>query len=552
MRFHASACFRVAACTFAAVGLLHAQQRPLPAPDAIFHNGKIVTVDAAFSIHQAFAVKGDRFVALGTSREILALAGPATRTIDLHGRTVVPGLADNHNHQYRAASTVLRGTDASGVRSIPELLERVRRTAAAARPEQTVVIGAGWQPREFPEKRGPTRQELDGASPDHPVVAIRSRGEAFLNSAALKNAGLTSDTGIVDGDDRVAMLLDLVAPLTREDKKSMILGMQRRQLELGLTSIRELSVAPETMRAYWELRRDGKLDMRVSMGIEAQASDADRLEEMLKPWAVGAGFGDHWLRLDSVAEFSVDGGPDDAYVREPLEGEHQDKNGVIRITPEKLRQAMLTIHKYGWRPAIHVVGDKALDLVLDAYEAADKAGSIRPRRWVVEHAELVQPDQMERMARLGVLVSAQIQPYRDAMELLQHWGKARADRSVAIREFLDHKLSVSSGSDFPARTNNPFVNMFFYVTRRTLDGSTIGVSEKVRREEALRMITINNAYLTFEEVVKGSIEPGKLADFVVVSGDVMSVPEDQIPELHPLATYVGGRKVFSSESGNSY
>lgn len=552
MRPSGRALFGFGACALVAVGVLSAQQRPLVAPDAIFHNGKIVTVDAAFTIQQAFAIEGDRFLAIGANSDVLALAGPATRTIDLQGRTVVPGLADNHNHQYRAASTMLRGVDVGDVRSLPELLERIRAAAAAARPGQTVIIGAGWQPREFPEKRGPTRQELDQASPGHPLVAIRSRGEAFLNSAALKNAGLASQTGIIDSDERVAALLAKIAPLTVEDKKSMILGMQRRQLALGLTSIRELSLAPDIMRAYWELWRDGKLDMRVSMGIEAQASDADRLEEMLGPWPVGAGFGDHRLRLDSVAEFSVDGDPDDAYVREPLAGEHEHSNGVIRITPEKLRQAMLTIHKYGWRPAIHVVGDKALDLVLDAYEAADKIGSIRQRRWVVEHAELVQPDQMDRMARLGVLVSSQIQPYRDSRELLQHWGKARADRSVAIREFLDHKLSVSSGSDFPARTNNPLVNLFFYVTRRTLEGTTIGLPEKVTREEALRMITINNAYLTFEEDVKGSIEPGKLADFVVLSGDVMSVPEDQIPAIHPLATYVGGKKVFSGESGSSF
>lgn len=552
MRLSTRALFGFGACALVAVGVVSAQQRPLVAPDAIFHNGKIVTVDRTFTIHQAFAVKGDEFLAVGANRDILALAGPTTRTIDLQGRAVVPGFADNHNHQYRAASTMLRGVDVGNVRSLPELLDRIRAAAAAAPPGQTVVIGAGWQPREFPEKRGPTRQELDRASPNHPLVAIRSRGEAFLNSAALKDAGAPSETGVLDSDEEIAALLAKVAPLTRENQKSMILGMQRRQLALGLTSIRELSVAPDVMRAYWELWRDGKLDMRVSMGIEAQASDADRLDEMLGSLPVGPGFGDHRLRLDSVAEFSVDGDPDDAYVRDPLVGEHEHGNGVIRIAPGRLRDAMLTIHKHGWRPAIHVVGDKALDVVLDAYEAADKVEPIRPRRWVVEHAELVQPDQMDRMARLGVLVSSQIQPYRDSKELLQHWGQARANRSVAIRELLDHKLSVSSGSDYPARTNNPLVNLFFYVTRRAQDGTTIGLAEKVTREDALRMITINNAYLTFEEDVKGSIEPGKLADFVVLSADVMSVPEDDIPAIQPLATYVGGRKVFSGESGRSY
>jgi predicted amidohydrolase YtcJ len=514
---------------------------PAGAPDAIFHNARVVTVDRAFAVREAFAIQKDRFVAVGDNRTVLALAGPDTRVVDLQGRTVLPGLADNHNHQYRAAWTTLRGIEMTNISSVRDMVERIRAAAASAKPGQTILAGAGWNPRTLAEKRPPSRTELDAAAPSHSVVVVRSRGQAFLNTAALKAAGIASDTGMVEGNEQVAALMERLAPpLTHDDRKTMILEMQRRQLAMGLTSIRELSLAPDIMRTYFDLWREGALTIRVSMGIEAQASDAPRMDEMLRHWGVGPGFGDQWLRLDSVAEFGIDSGTAEADLRDPPATPHANRGPASRITAGALRDAMLTMHRYGWRPAIHVVGDKALDMVLDAYEAADRAGTIRGRRWVVEHAEVVQPDQMERLARLGVLVSAQIQPYQDAADMVRDWGVERAGRAVPVRELLEHGVSVSSGTDFPARTNNPFVNLSFYVTRRTMDGTVAGPSQKVSRQDALRMITINNAYLTFEEHVKGSIEAGKLADFVVISGDVMTVPDDEIHLLRVLETYVGG------------
>jgi predicted amidohydrolase YtcJ len=152
---------------------------------------------------------------------------------------------------------------------------------------------------------------------------------------------------------------------------------------------------------------------------------------------------------------------------------------------------------------------------------------------------------MQRLAKLGVLVSAQVQPYQDKLEMLRHWGEGRAERAVPIRELLDHRIPVSSGTDWPARSNNPFVTMSYYVTRNTLDGP-LGLSQRISRAEALRLATINYAYLTFEEDVKGSIEPGKLADFVILSADLLTVPDEQIRSIAPVATYVGGRKVFQA------
>jgi predicted amidohydrolase YtcJ len=222
----------------------------------------------------------------------------------------------------------------------------------------------------------------------------------------------------------------------------------------------------------------------------------------------------------------------------------------LGITPEKLNQAMLMINRYGWRPAIHIQGDKTLDYVLDAYEAADRESSIRDQRWLVEHIPQVHPDQMDRLARLGVRISTQTRPYSKAKELVDTLGKKRAEEQDPMRTLINHHLVVTSGSDWPARTNNPFVNIYYYVTRNTVEEGPLGVSEKLTREEAIRAATINNAYLTFEENAKGSIEQGKLADFVILSGDILTVPEDKIKSILPLATYVGGRRVFhSSASG---
>jgi hypothetical protein len=225
---------------------------------------------------------------------------------------------------------------------------------------------------------------------------------------------------------------------------------------------------------------------------------------------------------------------------------------------------MLLVNRYGWRPAPHLCDRgcgrpneyESLDLALEAYEAADRESSIRDKRWVLEHIPTVQPGQMDRMARLGVVVSAQFQPFKwgsaEYERMVEKMGKRElAERQVPMRELLDHHLIVGTGSDSHGRgqIDNPFVPIYFYVTRKTEDGRVLDPRQKISRQEALRVSTINNAYLTFEETVKGSIEAGKLADFLILSQDILTVPEDKILSIHPLATYVGGRQVFSSKDG---
>ena len=536
-------------------------QQPSAAPDEIFYNGKIVTVDPSFRIQEAFAVQGEKFFAVGSSSEVQALAGPATCRTDLRGHTVIPGLMDNHNHQHHAGLVFLRGADLRGVPSLEELLNRIRQQAARA-PSGRVIYGSmGWNPNEFPERRPPTRQDLDEAAPNYPVVVYQARGLARLNTAALRLAGFSRDrntigratalkdssgelTGVLTGSPSAILNPTTdISPLTLDEAKEHILEIQRRQHAVGLTSIRDLQIRPDAMRAYFDLWREGRLTLRVSMGLELNPEDVDQLADWLRNWGVGTGFGDHWLRLDGIAEFN----PGNDNFREPPLTPGDGDGSEFRVPVEKYRQAILLMNRMGWRPSPHVNSDGGLDQVLDAYEAADRERSIRDKRWIVEHIPLVHPDQMERMKRLGVMVSAQMQPYRGAANMVRQLGRERAERAVPMREMLDHGLIVSSGSDWPNPLHNPFANLYFYVTRDTLQLGPFGITQKISRAEALRVATLNNAYLTFEEKIKGSIEAGKLADFLILSADIMTIPEDQIPAIQPLATYVGGRKVFARE-----
>ena len=525
-------------------------------PDAVYYNGKVITVDASNSIKEAFAVKRDKFLAVGTSRAMRALAGPQTQLVDLRGRAVMPGLMDNHNHAYHAA-LASRGLDLREVTSLAGLLERVRQAADAAPAGKAIYVANGWDLNKFPEKRPPTRQDLDAVAPNNPVVIYLSRGQAYLNSAALKLAGVTRDmtrigrvvitkdrTGEPDGSitgetGTVARLTGMVSPATQEEREKLILEIQRQQLAVGLTSIRDLQLLADFMRTYYGMWRAGKLLQRTSMGLQVNPSDMDTLEDMLKSFGAGPGFGDDWLRLDCLAEFNPgsmwrDGNP----------------SAAPNVPAETYKRAVLIANRYGWRVSPHTDSDGAMDLVLEAYEAADKESPIRDKRWTVEHATHVQPDQMERLKKLGVLVSAQIQPYRGTANMVRMLGKQRAERAVPVREFIDHGLIVSGGSDWGgnSNSNNPFVNIYFYVTRNS-DAGPVGLAQKVSRAEALRIETINNAYMTFEEKIKGSIEGGKLADFVILSHDIMTVPEEQIPDITPLATFVGAKKAYSSPGG---
>ena len=529
-----SASLGVACLVLAMSGLA---QQVNNAPDAILYNGKIVTVDSGFTIQQAFAIKGDQYVAVGDNNTVRKLAGKNTRLVDLKGAEVVPGLSDNHDHLYNTEK-VMRGIDLVGATTTEEIVKRIRAGMANAKPGETVFGSVGWRAQI-------TKKDLDSISADVPLVVLRNRrGSAVFNTAALTKAGITKDmqsymgekvprdkNGDLSGElpDWPAGLyaVDKVVPVpTMQEEERMILHGQQERNSLGITSIRDLGNFPDGMRAYTRMWRDGKLTLRVSMGLDLpDRKDPGGIarEQGVIPW-----FGDHWLRIDSLGE-------------EPW---FMPLSEYMKVFPELIRM--------GWRHATHMPDNQHLDLLLQTYEAIDRETPLRDRRLVVEHIPEVTPALMDRLAKLGIIVSTNIAGYFNYDVVAKREGEAEAARQTPVKELLDHHLVVVSGFDYNGPNpdtmfpNNPFIYMYYYVSRKTSDGLVIGPQEKISRQEALRVATYNNAYTTWEEKVKGSIEPGKLADFVVLSGDFLTVPEDDILKLHPLATYVGGRKVYSA------
>lgn len=356
-----------------------AQQGINAPPDAIFYNGKIITVDSGFTIAQAFAVRGGEYVAVGTDAAIRPLARANTRLIDLKGSAVTPGLSDNHDHLYNSAK-VMRGIDLVGATSTAEVVKRLRNGFAKAKPAETVFGSVGW--------RAPlTRNDLDQISADVPIVALRARrGAAVMNSAALKKAGISKDmqsymgkeipkdssgelTGETPDYPAGLFVVDKVVPLpTPGEEEQWIEAGQKQRNALGITSIRDLSNWPHAMRAFERIWRQGRLTVRVSLGLELAVSDPADLarQQMVTP-----GFGDHWLRIDSAGERP-----------HPPEGD---------ATLEEYKALMLELNRLGWRHSPHVGTNEALEEVLQAYEAADRESPIRDRRWVVEHIPNVTP-----------------------------------------------------------------------------------------------------------------------------------------------------------------
>jgi predicted amidohydrolase YtcJ len=520
-------------------------------PDAVYVNGKIVTMDSTSSVAQAFAVRGDQIVAVGKNATISALASQQTRKVDLQGATVIPGLTDSHDHFWNAGKYMGRGVDLVGVVTLAEMQMRLRAAVAKAAPGEVVFTTTGWSVN--PQ---PTRQDLDAISASVPIVVIAyRRGTAFFNSAAFARLGVTKahprykgvevpvdETGELSGTlpifpTRVFMIDDLLPPRTAAEQDEVIRQAMRERNALGITSIRELAVWPSAIPAFNRMRNRGEFTVRVALGIEFP--DVENTEQHLAELPP-VNRDDPWLFLDSVAE-------------EPwTPGSMSPANFTALVRAE---------NRMGWRHAPHIFPDiersipvdTTVEATLSAYEAADRDSPLVGKRWYLEHHPFATPAQMERMARLGIVVSTQDMGYRPPNPAhIASLSPQRLDHLNPIREFLDHKIVVIGGSEYGGPTatdrepNNLMIPFYFYVTRKTVDGKTRAASEKISREEALRLFTVNAAYATFQEKKKGQIAPGMWADFVILNQDLMTVPDEKILETRPMATFVGGKKVYAS------
>jgi len=530
-----------------------------PPADTILVNGHVVTVDARFSIATAIAIAGGRFTAVGDDAAIRKLAGPQTTTIDLHGQTVIPGLADGHLHDAGGGP----GVDLSRARSLADVLAAIGARVRASRPGDVVVTNSDWHEAQLKEHRLPYRRDLDAVSRDTPVVAVRGGHEYILNSAALKKWAITKATpqpaggritrdadGELNGEliDRAKALVQLppAPPLTIE-----ALAEQHRKLNAaGLTSIRYPGAPVEQYRLLQQMEKQGRLTIRVNQLLRFGADTAEAMRAAIAASGVKPDEGDEWLRIGGM-KLGVDGGFEGGWMRKPYAepwGESGAFFGVNTMKQAAYTAVVKELNRLGWRVATHAVGDAAVDEVLAAYEAANAERSIRGRRWTIEHGFIVEPDQFPRMKALDLVISAQDHLYLAGPSLVNYWGAERAARVTPMKTYLDKGFVVAGGTDSPVVPYPPLWVIYHFVSRDTISGGVLGPDQKISRREALQVETINNAFLTFEERTKGSIEQGKLADLVVLPDDILTCPDKQLERMQVAMTMVGGKIVYTAPS----
>ena len=533
------------------------------AAETVLVNGKIVTVDRAFSTAEAAAISAGKFTAVGSNAEIRALAGPNTRTIDLHGRTVVPGLADGHLHGAGGGP----GVDLSRTRSLDEVLSAIGQRVAQSNPGDIIVTNSDWHEAQLKEQRLPLRRDLDKVSANNPVVVVRGGHEYILNSRALNKWNITTATSQPRGGkistypdgELNGELLDAAKPLVKlppPPERTLDERIQEQVAELktlnasGLTSIRLPGTGIEQYRLLEEIKKRGLLTMRVNVLLRPNPVDAATVRATLQGWGVDPNQGAHdeWLQIGGI-KIGVDGGFEGGYMREPY-AEPYGQNGAFRglqtIPDDRYTEIVKELNRLGWRVATHAVGDAAIDQVLNAYEAANAERTIVGRRWVLEHGFIPRDDHYARIRKLDLVVSAQNHLYLAGPSLVKYWGPRRAAWTTPVRAYLDQGFVVAGGTDSPVVPYPPLWVIYHFVSRDTIAGGVLGADQKITREEALRIETINNAYLIFQEKMKGSIEPGKLADLVVLSDDILTCPEKQIEKTTVLLTMVAGNVVYEN------
>ena len=532
-------------------------------PDQILYSGKVITLNAGLEIAEAVAISDGRFVAVGTNEQVRALAGPETVQHDLEGRTVIPGLADNHYHGIGGGP----GVDLSMARSLDDVLAAIGERASETSPGEVILTNSNWHEGQLREKRLPFRRDLDRAASRHPVVVVRGGHEYVLNSAALRRWNIDQSTPVPEGGsigryedgslngelvDRAKRLVSLPPREQPEfEERVQALAAEHKKLNaVGLTSIRHAGASRGQFQALQELKRRGLLTVRVNFLFRVPRSvDADDLEAAIDQWGVRPGEGDEWLRVGGV-KLGVDGGFEGGWMREPYEepyGRNGSFYGLQTFPAEPYTRIVVELNRLGWRVATHAVGDAAIDLVLDAYEAANADRSIVGKRWAIEHGFVPRPDQFPRMKSLGLIVSVQNHLYVAGPSLLNYWGAARANWVTPVKAYLDAGIRVSSGTDSPVVPYSPFWTLYHFITRQTISAGAMGEDQRIDRQQALALSTVENANLNFEEHLKGTIEPGKLADLVVLSEDFLTAPEKSIEAMEVMLTMVGGKVVFSRD-----
>jgi predicted amidohydrolase YtcJ len=528
--------------------------------DLIIRDAHIVTVDPKFSIARAASVRDGRFIAVGSDAEVMKDAGPQTRVVDLHGKTVLPGFNDTHVH-LTAGEELPVQVDLTHIHSIKDIQAAIAARVKQVKPGDWIVGTRGWWEYQLAEGRLLTRTDLDAAAPENPV-GIPGPHYMIVNSRALTLAGVTRDTPDPQGGqiykdtngEPTGLLMDNATRFVRkflphpteaqkEEGLKRVLALVNSH---GLTSAGDPSGSAADAALFRKLRDQGQLTVRVDFAYNIDpAEPLDKAEAELRALPKPGSDGDGMFRSDEIGETGLDGAELTAFLNEDYPGK-PGYRGLQKVPTEQFEKFAAVVAKYGYRLRPHAVGDGAIDEALDAFEYANKQTPITGRRWMIDHAFLLGPSEYPRLKKLGLIINSQyMHNYELGALILKAWKRPLADRSEPYREWLQNGIMFAGGSDGPiSYYAEPLLEIYGEVTRGSQWGGKLGPDQGISRADAIRSVTINGAYTSFEEKAKGSIEPGKYADFVVLSDDILAIPAEKIRDTKVLATVLGGRTVF--------
>ncbi|MFQ5606095.1 MAG: amidohydrolase [bacterium] len=536
--------------------------------DLVLKNGVIYTVDEQDPKAEAVAIAGDKILAVGTNAEIEKFVSSSTQVMDINGKTVVPGFIDSHYH-YMGVGNREFHLNLDGTKSYQEFLDKVK-AEVATKSKGEWITGRGWMEEDWPSKKFPTREDLDKVAPNNPVMLRRADGHAaVVNSMALKIAGVTKETENPQGGqilrnkytgEATGILLDRAMGLVgRHVPPDTSAEMMRKYAQkandlavaYGLTQVQDMGTNWRTVDLWKEMYANDELKIRIYAYIRGPGEDADRL---LKEGAQ-IGLFDHRLTVRGI-KITQDGalGSRGAALLQPYSD--AETSGFLIHKDEEIYPTIKQALENGLQMVIHAIGDGANRNVLDLFEKAMKEvpaenRALKEPRFRIEHAQIVALDDMPRFAELGVIPS--MQPSHAIGDLhfaVRRLGPERMTEGYAWRTFIDLGCIIPGGSDAPVEEGNPMIEFYAAAVRKDTTGfSTDGWHPelKMTREEALKSLTIWGAQGAFEEDIKGSIEPGKLADLVVLDRDLMTEPEDRLFDIKVLMTMIGGEVVYERD-----
>jgi predicted amidohydrolase YtcJ len=546
------------------------------AADLVLLNGRIVTMDAERPVAEALAVVADRISAIGADADVRPLVGPHTEVIDLEGRLAVPGFIEGHGH-FLGLGRAKMMLDLTGARTWDDIVAMVADAARRAAPGEWIQ-GHGWHQEKWetppqPSVEGnPVHSSLTAVSPENPVSLRHASGHAsFANARAMQQSGITRRTPDPEGGEIVRDARGEPTGLLREtaqglvgsaiaasearrtdaereaDARRMVALAGEEALSAGVTSFHDAGVAVTVVDLFKRLADESALPVRlyVMLRVGSQRADGaanDELDRLLPQYRT-VGYANNFLTVRSIKR-QIDGalGAHGAWLLEPYE-DLPRSTGLVLEPPEDIQRTAELAIRHRYQLNTHAIGDRANREVLDLYERVLLANpGQRDLRWRIEHAQHLHPRDVPRFAQLGVIASMQgVHATSDGSWVPDRIGRARAEQGAYVWRALESAGAVvTNGTDVPVESISPIESFYASVTRRLPDGSSFFPAQRMTREQALRSYTLNNAYAAFEEDLKGSLAPGKLADIVVLSRDIMTVPEEEIRGAEVVYTLVGG------------